>query len=367
MKIKRIIPISIKKFARKFIDKFIVKRRYIKKTKKIMKNVDCESKIVYLFATPFSGNLGDHLITRSVRNFMDNNLELCNIIEITIPHFIFDKNNIKKFIKPDDLLLVTGGGFMGSLWPEGELVVRDVVEMFPNNKIVIFPQTIYFSKDDKGRSMKEESKRIYNQHENLFISVREKRSLELLKCEFNLMKNEIYVPDIALFEKVTINREIFDRDGMLMCMRSDKEKIDNSVYLNYLMRYSEENQINYVYTDTVVDKKLDELMRDKFLKEKLNEMKKSRIVVTDRLHGMIMSVISETPCIVFDNSSGKVSGVYNWISHLPQILMIQDMNAVEMNMKKIDRFLEKYYHSRDEILDLDLRENFKPLAEIIKG
>ena len=51
----------------------------------------------------------------------------------------------------------------------------------------------------------------------------------------------------------------------------------------------------------------------KKFKKIIKQFSKSKLVVTDRLHGMILSVITGTNCIAFDNSSGKVSGVYDTI------------------------------------------------------
>ena len=40
-----------------------------------------------------------------------------------------------------------------------------------------------------------------------------------------------------------------------------------------------------------------------------------RFPIKFRLHGMIMSVITDTPCIAMNNTSGKVKGVYDTIKN----------------------------------------------------
>ena len=47
--------------------------------------------------------------------------------------------------------------------------------------------------------------------------------------------------------------------------------------------------------------------------------------VTDRLHGMIFSVVTGTPCIALDNVSGKVRGVHAWIEDLPTLRFAHDL------------------------------------------
>ena len=53
--------------------------------------------------------------------------------------------------------------------------------------------------------------------------------------------------------------------------------------------------------------------------EKLRSFAAARLVVTDRLHGMIFSAITGTPCVVLSNYNHKVRGTYEWISYLPYI------------------------------------------------
>ena len=55
--------------------------------------------------------------------------------------------------------------------------------------------------------------------------------------------------------------------------------------------------------------------------------KKSKVVVTDRLHGMIFCAITKTPCVAIDNSNHKISGVYDaWLKDIGYIKMIKDYN-----------------------------------------
>ena len=45
--------------------------------------------------------------------------------------------------------------------------------------------------------------------------------------------------------------------------------------------------------------------REQLLKQKIEEFQSAELVITDRLHGMIFSVITGTPCIAFDNLMRK--------------------------------------------------------------
>ena len=64
--------------------------------------------------------------------------------------------------------------------------------------------------------------------------------------------------------------------------------------------------------------------REKELLKLIELISHSGFVVTDRLHGMIMSIISGTPCIALDNSSKKVSGVYEFIKDISTVKLIKE-------------------------------------------
>ncbi len=57
--------------------------------------------------------------------------------------------------------------------------------------------------------------------------------------------------------------------------------------------------------------------------KKWNEFSSVQLVVTDRLHGMVFSAITGTPCIALDNISHKVYGAYQWLSYLPYLRFLQ--------------------------------------------
>lgn len=83
-------------------------------------------------------------------------------------------------------------------------------------------------------------------------------------------------------------------------------------------------------------------------------------VVTDRLHGMIFSYICGTPCIVFDNKTHKVSGVYNtWLSDSKKILpMFKDSEC-----GNLEEFVTSDLNFDENVCPLD---RFNDLKEIIQ-
>ena len=90
-----------------------------------------------------------------------------------------------------------------------------------------------------------------------------------------------------------------------------------------------------------------ELKRKKVIYKKLKKFAKSKIVITDRLHGMIFAYLTQTPCIVFSNYNHKVIGTYEWI---------KDVNYIELanidNMEEqIDRLMKIRIEKKAPIID----------------
>lgn len=82
-------------------------------------------------------------------------------------------NNYQK-----DLLVITGGGFLGSMWLyNAENTVREIITDYPDNKVVILPQTIFFENNERGKKEFLKTSRIYNNHDKLTICLREKNPM----------------------------------------------------------------------------------------------------------------------------------------------------------------------------------------------
>lgn len=55
----------------------------------------------------------------------------------------------------------------------------------------------------------------------------------------------------------------------------------------------------------------------------------SRLIITDRLHGMIFAYITKTPAIVLPNSNFKITGCYEWIKECGYIKMVDNSDFEE--------------------------------------
>ena len=74
----------------------------------------------------------------------------------------------------------------------------------------------------------------------------------------------------------------------------------------------------------------------------INHLAQRQLVITDRLHGSIFSLITGTPCIVFGNNYHKVeSFYYSWLKNIEYITFIKQKDIeikLEENIKKYKNY-----------------------------
>lgn len=293
-----------------------------------------------MIGTPDHGNLGDHAITQAQYKFLDDNFKNYKTIELDLNEYYSNIDFIKKYINSDDIIIINGGGNFGDEYLFDENIRRNAIKAFINNKIILFPQTIYFKENEKGKKELEISKSIYNNHKDLTLVAREKVSYEKMKKEFNKC-NVILTPDIVLYLNEEINNQI--RSGALCCLRSDLESKLSENQKKFIANELKDKFKEISITDTVINKSVSKIERDKILKSKFNEFRNSELVITDRIHGMIFAAITGTPCIALSNYNYKVKGTYEWIKNLGYIKFTDDINEIPTLIQELKSVKKKKY------------------------
>lgn len=342
---------EIKKIVKYILLHTIYKIKYIKNYTKYRKS---NSKQYILFGVPTHGNIGDHAILVAEHQFLSD-IGVQSVFDIPIEMQNILINILKKHIKKDDVIMITGGGFIGSQWLEEENMVRQVLKSFSNNKTIIFPSTIYYKNDEDGQKELNIDKSIYEEHKNLVICARENVTYKWLRETYPNIKS-LLTPDIVLYLKTNDKKNKREKIALL-CLRKDAEKSindENTVNIDKIVS----KYYKIKYTDTVVKKRITEKNREEELKEKLEEFSNAELIITDRLHGMIFAAITETPCIAIGNYNYKVKGVYEWIKNLEYVEFIDNLDLLDEKIKQVLECKDKAYS--DEI-----REEYKVLKEVI--
>lgn len=317
------------------------------------------TKRIFLFQTPTHSNIGDHAIAEAQLEFFQTyfpNFEVIEINQSLMQPFI---KSYKQLVREKDLLTLIGGGNFGNEYMREEGLRRLVVENFPNNKIIVFPQTIHYSKDEAGQRELKITQEIFSKHQNLTLTAREQVSYELMNKYFP-DNQVILTPDIVLF---TSKVKESDRTYGLEVIRQDQESIlsenDKAAVSNLLRSHFKEVIASDMHVEgfrpvrSIEDRK-------QVLENKYSQFRGAEIAITDRLHGMVLATITGTRCVVFSNYNQKVLGTYDWIKHLEYIKFVKSIDEAKIAFEELVNLKDYAVYDNN-----DMKDKFIPLKEAL--
>lgn len=317
------------------------------------KNLSKNDKKIFVYLSGFYQNLGDMAITYAHETFLKENFSEYKIVMIPSTQTYSTIRWVKKITNKEDIVTIVGGGNMDSSYASLENCRRFIFKMFKNNKIVSFPQTMSFENTPYGNYRLRKTKKSYNSHPNFHVFAREQNSYYNMKNIFTNARTVGLVPDMVLYLNF-VNKFQCERNGALCVFRNDFEKACD-FDLDTIHKLLEEKYGSVEDTDTVCVSK-DACVYgiyDKTILDFLKKISSKRLVVTDRLHCMIFCVITGTPCVAFDNSNKKISGVYKaWLDNLNYIKVLECYDKMEFSdlisaYENFDFSLTKFEHYED--------------------
>ncbi|MBR4049431.1 MAG: polysaccharide pyruvyl transferase family protein [Clostridia bacterium] len=287
-------------------------------------------KKVYILGTPEHTNLGDAAIVIAQKNFIKSSgIKEKDIVEISLEKYNNFRKLPLKLTNRKSVIALVGGGNMGDVWFYDEDIRRKIICDFPQNRKIVFPQTCYYSDTEKGAEEKKKSFEIYNKAQRLTLFAREKKSFDMMK-ELYPNADVMLAPDIVLSARASdFGIQAQNRSGALLCMRGDLEKAIDESTLKTVKAIFEKKGITYTETDTHCEGWCFANKRNLLVKDKLEEFAGAEIVITDRLHGMIFSAITGTPCIALSNYNHKISGTFEFIKYLPYIKFVKTEEEIK--------------------------------------
>ena len=280
-----------------------------------------DSKKIVVFLGADYGNLGDVAITESQIIFLKKAFPDYEIKEIPISQTYTYIKALKKCLTTNDIITLIGGGNISNLYEDIETQRRFIIKKFRKNLIVSFPQTVYFTPTRKGKNSMKKTLKIYKKHKKLYLFAREEKTFNFFKTYFK--SDKIFMaPDIVLSKSLPLQDKEKRENTITLCIRKDKESALSPTQLENIC--TNLKNISITFTDTqIACNRMSTESRKQELYKIIKLFSKSKLVITDRLHGMILCAITDTPCLAIDNSNGKVSGVYNsWLKNNSSVRIV---------------------------------------------
>lgn len=287
-----------------------------------------EKKVIYL-DTPEHANLGDQMIARAGEELIKSFYPNLTYLEYSDVEYEIVKKELGKIISKEDIIILHGGGNFGNLYFHHEERRREIVKKFHENKIIFMPQTITYLGSEASKELKK-TVEIYEAHKNLTIICRENESYEFAKQNFTTNK-VILAPDTVNFLEGEFVFEDKEKSEALFLLRKDKEKIRDEKIIINIKEYLRTCKVKLKMSDTHLgDIRIVKSERNKITDKLINEIKSSKLVVTDRLHGMILSIITNVPVIALNSLDGKVKKSYDtWFKNYKNVFFLERSSELE--------------------------------------
>lgn len=321
----------------------------IEKKSELIENLQLQQqrnrKKVFLIGTPEHSNIGDAAITVGEIEFLHRYYPAHEVVEL--PAYDMDKwyDKFTLMIQKDDIIFLHGGGNLGDYYVYEENIRRRVVQDFPMNQIVILPQTICFSDTEHGKQELKISEEIYNAHNNLKLLTRGKQSLTFAQNHFKNVRC-VNALDMALTIKFITNQT---RYGILLCLRDldDESGFQTEEYQSIIaaIKHADEHyeKTANIYRDNR-ESKIDMSIRKRVVYEELRKFAAREVIVTDRLHGLIFSIITKTPCVLLSSFNQKIPEFYEFFKDSNAIIYIdKDIHKLNEAINQAKRVKNAIY------------------------
>eukprot|EP00761_Pharyngomonas_kirbyi_P009771 gb/GECH01009789.1/.p1 GENE.gb/GECH01009789.1/~~gb/GECH01009789.1/.p1 ORF type:complete len:384 (+),score=60.86 gb/GECH01009789.1/:1-1152(+) len=307
--------------------------------------------ILYLDSTNF--NCGDQALGVSTLMLMSHLGIQIPVIHSWGQDIYHAINQIKESMPPsqDNAIVIAPGGNLGDIWgfQEDHMLI---VDRFPNYKIVFLPQSIKIQSDENRQRLYDS----FSRHQDLTIFTREKPSYKICRKAFphnkcKLTPDAVFIYGFIGRRRSEVDQALYRSSPVMFLKRFDQE---SAFEIPLSLTEREDIQINdfvsrenaervahlseayrgrpFDYCQTVADMGFSMLAR-------------GQVVISDRLHGHIMSLLMGVPHVVLSNSYHKIRGMLDtWTGDSPITYKASDVNhAVNTAMMVLCRNGEEQF------------------------
>ncbi len=265
-------------------------------------------------------------------------LRICAQLGYPRPAYACDQSTYSReaLARVPGTILITGGGNLGDLWESHQLFREKVLKEFPDRPIVQLPQSIHFC----STSSLQRAREAFGRHPCFTLLVRDRRSLEIALNEFHVPT--LLCPDMS-FGIGSLQRSPSVRP-VLWISRRDKESpgavqpagiLEPCDYLFDGPTLPERGYLGLAaavtcsrtalsWTHPMLSSIYDGLAV-KRLERACRFLSSGEVVITNRLHGHILSLLLGIPHCISDNSYGKLQSFYEtWTRESPLAMWCED-------------------------------------------
>lgn len=357
---------KVKEFLAPFYKGYIYCKEYnrnkcyaIGAIKKLLE-VDITQKRIWYFCVPTHSNLGDQAqaccIEKYFRKFFSDHI----VFKLSNNAFDFYEEKIlmilKEKIKETDLIFFQSGYTFTGIHPY-ENMHRKIIENFPYNKIVFLPQTVKF----KNQKILENVQNFYGKYDNIYFFARDKISYDIYKSIFPEHRNVYCFPDIVTTEIGNYDFNNNERNGILLCVRNDAEKLYSFQEIS-LFKEKLQKIAKVSLSDTNSETKFTKRILKK-IEETIDDYAQYQVIITDRYHGTIFALIANTPVIILKTTDHKVVTGADWFKGVYEdyVYVVNDLEEASQVAQQIvtgfeyrklpSYFKEKYYDRLKDIIE----------------
>lgn len=239
-----------------------------------------------------------------------------------VSHLGLSVDEPARYLK-DGILYLHGGGNFGDIWPAHQLYRENILARYPHHRIVQLPQSLHYS-DPKAI---ERTQYAIDKHPDFHFMVRDHESLDFATRHFNCPT--LLVPDCAFGIDMTQFTPNPRPQGIKCLFRSDKERRPDAEAGNALFADMQVEDwlgmedIGHRRNIMRILKRIPDLpgkqrlmglrswafnrMATNIVTIGFQQLDAAEVIVTDRLHGHIMSTLLGKPHVVIDNFYGKIT------------------------------------------------------------
>lgn len=315
------------------------------------------SKRIFYCGICETSNMGDIAQTYCALNWLQQNypdygIVLCKTSVLMEPRCNFIKK-LKEIAKKEDIVVFQSGYNTHDIDGYEDLMHQKVIKAFPNNEVLMLPQTVYFISDERKKKCSE----VYNAHKRMLFLARDHKSEIIAQEMFPDLTVKLF-PDIVT-SLVGYTENIGNkRNGIYLCRRHDVEQyyVDED-YKSFEKALSKFDKVTI--SDTVITASNSEIFSNlkKYMDDIIDYFGSFRLVVTDKFHGLVFSLVSNTPVIVLRTKDHKVTSGYEWFSkiypetvyfadNIDQIKEISNRILTSYEYGILDNYFDREYYQK---------------------